>query len=268
MNPLLSGSVMAASMLLGQTPDPPALPPLGGGKVIMRDAAQPPIIIQQTQGASAQQPSPQRPLVNWFNREDRPIITKIQSWFKRDAQTPPNPQQPPFIQPASNGKVREEPPMLTQPLTPSTTTPADFPRKLPNPSSKTIGQTSVIGKDSQSSEKGVQQTALQQSPTARNAKSPILRQWIEKIGRDEKFEWITGQLELENGAYVIYYASPETVDKFHGRIVLVPQQVDMKSFRRGDLISLHGQLGQRQSLQGTTPTYRLTDATLIERPKL
>ena len=36
---------------------------------------------------------------------------------------------------------------------------------------------------------------------------------------------------------------------------------------RGDLISVRGQLVQRQTTQGMSATYRLTMASLIERPK-
>jgi len=262
MNPLLSGGLLAASMLLGQTPDPPTLSPLGAGKAGVKDATPTPLPIVQTQ-AQTTQPAAQRPVANWFSRDDRPIITKIQGWFKRDPQTPPNPQQPPFIQPTSSPKVRDVSPPITQPTTP--TAPNDFPRKLPNPST----QQGLLQKHSlaKESSKSVQQTTLQQAAPATNTKSPILPQWAEKIGRDEKFEWVTGQIELESGNYVVYYASPETIDKYNGRLVLVPQTVDMKTFRRGDLVSLRGQLGQRQGLQGATPTYRLTDANLIERPK-
>jgi hypothetical protein len=87
------------------------------------------------------------------------------------------------------------------------------------------------------------------------------------MGRDEKFEWVTGQLEIENGNYVIYYATPETIDKYNGRIVLSPQKADMSQFRKGDLVSVRGELIQRSSANGMIPVYRITHASLIERPK-
>ena len=96
----------------------------------------------------------------------------------------------------------------------------------------------------------------------------IRPQLATKIGRDEKFEWITGQFEVENGSLVLYYATPETIDKHSGRIVLQPQQVDMSQFRRGDLISVRGQIVQIRTAQGMIPAYRLTTANLIERPKV
>ena len=112
------------------------------------------------------------------------------------------------------------------------------------------------------------QTSAVETSTVKAAKNPILAQFAEKTGRDEHFEWITGQLEVENGAYVIYYASPETVDKYQGRIVLQPQQVDMKEMHRGDLISVRGQVIQRGTMQGGGAVYRLTSAIVIERSKL
>ena len=46
-----------------------------------------------------------------------------------------------------------------------------------------------------------------------------------------------------------------------------PQQIDMSSFRRGDLVSVRGELMQRQTSQGKMPVYRATDIQLIERAK-
>ena len=111
----------------------------------------------------------------------------------------------------------------------------------------------------------VVQTSLQQP--AKAAKTPIFSQFANKIGRDEKFEWITGQLEIENGVPVIYYATPETVDSHNGRIVLQPQQVSLKDLHQGDLVCVRGQIGQQATARGLTPVYRLTEANLIERPK-
>ena len=45
-------------------------------------------------------------------------------------------------------------------------------------------------------------------------------------------------------------------------IVLSPQQVDLSKFRRGDLISVRGQLTQGNNV----PQYRLTHASMIDRP--
>ncbi|MSQ96169.1 MAG: hypothetical protein EXR98_16675 [Gemmataceae bacterium] len=240
MNTILGSGLLAASMLLGQPGDPPS--EKSGGKTV-------------GPAPMATQPS-FRPVIGWLSREERPTFSRFGSWFKRDqkdppkdapiVQTKPGPALPPVKDPASN----------------------DFPRKLPNPSSQSKTPAAALAKGrSARAPKEVQQVTLQQIATPKSAKSPISTQLANKIGRDEKFEWITGQLEIENGNHVLYYATPETIDKYHGRIVLLPQQVDMTQFKKGDLVSVRGTVTQRQTTQGMVPIYRITMASLIERPK-
>lgn len=97
---------------------------------------------------------------------------------------------------------------------------------------------------------------------AAGASSPILPINANRIGRDEKFEWVTGQLQIEKDHFILYYATPETVDPHHGRIQLNPQKVDMRQFQNGDLVSMRGHLSH-----GASPVYQLTSADLIERAK-
>jgi uncharacterized cupin superfamily protein len=243
---ILSSGLLAASMLLGQTSEPPTT----SGKIIVPE----PPTIQQTQPA-------QRPILGFFNRDDRPVLNRISGWFKRDQ--PETPSQGKIVQPVRSVPTREtEAPPLANP------TPTDFPRKLPNPSSQALKKADVVAQEAPVTPTEIQQTSLQKPAVTLSAQSPILAQLSNKIGRDEKFEWVTGQLEIENGNYVLYYATPETIDKLHGRIVLAPQQADMSKFRRGDLVSVRGQLVQRQTTQGMIPIYRVSFASLIERPKL
>ena len=79
----------------------------------------------------------------------------------------------------------------------------------------------------------------------------LIRDSRTKLGLDQKSlaekvgvsrQWI---VEIEKGKFVLYYATPETVDTYHGRITLIPQQVDMRTFQSGDLISVHGHLASR-----------------------
>ena len=260
----ISSGLLAASMLLGQAGTPTTPAPTEGGKIVqVQDVPAPPTITQtQTQ---SQQPS--RPIMGWFSREDRPIFSKITGWFKRD-QADGQPQQAP-TQPTRGTVIRETapPPMI---ITPAPAAPAnDYPRRMPNPTSQgTVTPRETIVKEAPATTTTViQQTSLLQPAQVKTAKSPISPKLVDKIGRDDKFEWVTGQLEIENGAYVLYYATPETIDPHRGRIVLTPQEVNMKQFQRGDLISVRGQLVQRQTTQGMSATYRLTMASLIERPK-
>jgi hypothetical protein len=258
----ISSGLLAASMLLGQAGTPTTAAPTDGGKIVQAQDVPAPPTISQTQTQSQQ---PSRPILGWFTREDRPIFSKITGWFKRDP-SDGQPQQAP-IQPTRGNVIRETPPppMI---VTPPPAAPAnDFPRRMPNPTSQATTPRETIVKEAPAPTSSIQQTSLQQAAVPKAAKSPILPKLVDKIGRDDKFEWITGQLEIENGAFVLYYATPETIDPHHGRIVLTPQEVNMKQFQRGDLISVRGQLAQRQTAQGMTATYRLTMASLIERPK-
>ena len=47
----------------------------------------------------------------------------------------------------------------------------------------------------------------------------------------------------------------------------VPHEADLNEFRRGDLVSIRGQLVQRQSTNGIIAIYRVSHASLIERLK-
>jgi uncharacterized cupin superfamily protein len=259
-NALLSSGLLAASMLVSQTGDPAKNPPAPLPPAIQQTQSGPQIMQgpQIVQGQPAQQST--RPIFGWFNREDRPIITKIQSWWKRDQKDIPT----------SNTKVMREtppPPISTTPTTPiSPAVPNEFPRKMPNPQSQNGKPTTLLIKESAPVKTDVQQTTLQNGAHA-SAKSPILSVNTGRIGRDEKFEWITGQLEVENGSFVLYYATPETVDKYNGRVVLTQQKNELAQFKKGDLISVRGDLSQRQTVQGAVAMYRVNHAALIERAK-
>jgi hypothetical protein len=241
-NPFISSGLLAASMVLGQTGEPPA--------AIQQAQAQTP--------APGQQPS--RPIFGWFTREDRPVMSRIQGWFKRDSKdgAKDSPTSPP-----KDAVIRET--VVPATVQPKPSTPSnDFPRRMPQPQSQgTMPRESFA----QGNSTDIQQATLKQVALPSNAKNPILPQFADKIGRDEKFEWITGQIEIEDGKHVLYYSVPEVIDQFHGRIFLAPEKVDLTKFKKGDLISVRGQLLQRQTAQGIVPIYRLSEANLIERPK-
>jgi hypothetical protein len=236
----LSSGLLAATMLLGQTGGPPT----GSGQAIVPAAP----AVQQTQ------PMP-RPIIGWFSRDDRPVLHRIQAWLKRDQ--PEGQQQGKSMSPSRGGVIREPDRPRFLESVPAPEPPMDFPRKMPNPQSKTPAAPPEL-----------QPASLQSAARAPSTKGPILAQHAKRVGRDEKFEWVTGQIETENGSYVMYYATPESIDKYHGRIVLAPQKVDLSQFRRGDLVSVRGQLVQQPTTQGIIPTYRVSFASLIERPKL
>ena len=232
MGPTLSG-LLAASLLLGQTAGAPGTAaPTTGGAVVPAPGVEP---ARSTSKFSS-----------W--RQDRPILSRVQGWFGRKDTAAP------YIQP---GNQTVEPPAALPLGTPPVAAPKgnDFPRKLPNPNNQ--------GLPTEAPPVKAVLPVTFQKPVAAATASPILPSLVDKIGRDDKFEWITGQYEIENGRPVIYYATPETVDPHKGRVALNPQQADLGKLQRGDLVSVRGQL----ATSGGAPVYRLTSADLIERPK-
>ena len=269
-------SLLAAGLLIGQTGEPPVVSPPPGAKVYVfnnglltpagetpkpglfgrkdvvvadpSDAPKPGLFGRKdTVVAEPSEPPKQGFLFRRDGTEpNRPILNKIQGWFKRD-RGPATSTEPPLGVPPAPAPVAPAP------------SPNDLPKKLPN--TPTIKDQATLGPP-KAVEPAVTPASLKQGPIS--GKTPILAANANRIGRDDKFAWITGQLEIEaGGKYVLYYATPETVDTYHGRITLVAQQVNMQTFQSGDLISVHGHLASR----GGSTTYHLIDANLIERPK-
>lgn len=269
MNLLLSGSVLAAALSLGQTSEPPTVAPGGSAPSVSPSSVPAPPTLPpmgSAAGSPAAQPPQRGPIISFFMREDRPVLSKISSWFKREPSEAPAPPMPPM-----KGLLQREP-AAPAPVTPAAPPSNDFPRRLPNPSSKAPTPLAILASappaKAAETPNEIVQASVQQTSSSKAGKSPIRTSFVNRIGRDEKFDWITGQLEMESGVYVLYYATWETVDKYHGRIVLQPQKVDMKELHRGDLVSVRGTLDHLPAILGAGPVYRLTSASLIERPKL
>src|SRR5687768_7053199 len=111
MNSLLSSGLLTASLLLGQTGEPPT------------GAKSTPAPVQQVQ---TQQPTTSRPIGGFFS--DRPLISRITNWWKKD----PKDTTPNFVNPPA----REVPATPVSNPKPATTPSNDFYRKLPNPQSQ------------------------------------------------------------------------------------------------------------------------------------
>jgi hypothetical protein len=62
---------------------------------------------------------------------------------------------------------------------------------------------------------------------------------VNKVGHETDYSWITGQLRIENGLYVIHYATPEVVDQHSGHLTLTADR-DMRGFQDGDFVSIRG----------------------------
>ena len=69
----------------------------------------------------------------------------------------------------------------------------------------------------------------------------IMPRLVSKIGHEKDFSWITGQLGQQNGQWVIFYATPGTVDDFGGKLVL-NYHGDMTGLQAGDLICVWGKV--------------------------
>jgi hypothetical protein len=249
--PTISGFALA-SLLLGQTagdvqvigPVPTSGGAYSGGSAQQQLVVTPPNAQPQRRG-----------LFGW--RDDRPLFPRMSSWFgRKDGSTSNNTDVP--VNGTSN--LGPSTPYITPPSAPATSpnfgTPApapgsDYPRRMPS----TTGQAPPIT--------AIDPAAYQK--TASEVKSPLLPANVNKVGRDEKFAWITGQLEVENGVYVLYYATPETVDQYNGRIVL-QTTADMKQYHRGDLITAEGQVQTRAGLRGGAVIYRANSVAKVETP--
>jgi hypothetical protein len=107
------------------------------------------------------------------------------------------------------------------------------------------------------------QTASIQVPTA------IQKRYAEKVGHENDYSWITGQLyyiEADGGRWIVRYATADTEDRYHGNILL-PPDVNMRNFRSGDLVSVQGEVlnGGIPSRIGEAPFYKVNSIDVIER---
>jgi hypothetical protein len=271
----LTFSALAATLLLAQTPDAPLTTQPGGKAYTYSNGVLVPF-------SDAQRPA-------FFDRgpsetNNRPILSKIRGWFNRNNRnsneaaplppvisteplprpfgTPATPLAPAPAPSAAPGEFPKKLPITPQNFTPKNEVqvlpqkPAEAPKAAPATTPPAKNDTKAAPKTD-----SVSTVSLRQVPST--ARSPILPANVHRIGRDDKFAWVTGQLEVEKGQFVLYYATPETVDQYHGRIVLNSQNVDMRQFRSGDLVSAQGQI---HSSRGSA-MYNITSADLIERPK-
>jgi hypothetical protein len=107
----------------------------------------------------------------------------------------------------------------------------------------------------------------QEPPTA---DQEINTRYIDKIGHEDDYSWVTGQLYQARISgtlvWVVRYATIDTEDRFGGSVVLAPA-VNMKNFREGDLVSVKGEIineGRANKYLGG-PLYRVLSIDMIER---
>jgi hypothetical protein len=241
------GSTVVASLLLGQVGSPHAMPvqrgPISSGYVVSG-----PVVPEQG------------PVRTWFSK-----------LFRRQQHCPEcaAAQRATFV---SHGHVAQAVPT-------ESVTYANVPEAAP---SEPIANTMVPGAAPQRMPQGtpplpqVTVEAADEGPlvippadqlvpvslVATEARGPILPALANKMGRDEKFAWVTGQLEIENGKRILYYDSPDSNDPCKGRVVLVTD-ADLSKLGQGDLVSAAGSL-QGPPVPGAV--FVATSVTLIETP--
>jgi hypothetical protein len=210
--------------------------------------------------------------------ENRPILSRIRSWLGRDDEPAimqeampaagrghvvindvpatqnyrrlPTASEPPLSAPVQRvipGAVRPAPAVPT--AAPAAAPTSDVPLVEVEPISfRPAGQA-----------KGVQPAVA--TTTAPQRTGVLQERFVNKVGQPGDYSWITGQLEIKGHTYVLHYATPDTVDRYHGSLILYPEG-DMSKLRDGDLVSAHGTVVQQP---GRPALYRARSVDLVER---
>jgi hypothetical protein len=117
-------------------------------------------------------------------------------------------------------------------------------------------------------------TQLAQAPEEQETAPPepklqIAEKNEDKVGHEDDYGWITGQLffvRADGGRWVLRYGRLDETDRYGGSVVLAPT-VEMRNFREGDVVCVHGQVVEEgrasRSLGG--PLYRVSSITMVER---
>jgi hypothetical protein len=97
----------------------------------------------------------------------------------------------------------------------------------------------------------------------------VNRRFQDKIGHEDDYSWITGQLHYihaDGGLWIVRYATVDVEDKFGGSVVLA-SAVDMHNFREGDLVSVHGEIlkQERACHASGGALYRVVAIDMIDR---
>lgn len=83
-------------------------------------------------------------------------------------------------------------------------------------------------------------------------------------GHDADFRSITGELRKIDGIWVVRYASSDAANGSEGYAILF-SEVDMTSFREGDMVSVRGNVISASSTEARATHYRVSSVELIER---
>jgi len=291
-------NLLAAALLLGQGQVAPpskncACQKQSGGRVVAQ-----PTLATEPRAWSATSEGGWRTTTTSGGRwiDNRPILSKMRNWFRSDDEAEMTTQE--FVQPGqgrviapstAGGDYRPLPTITEPPLTesvksprrvapavvrPAPTTPTKPAAAAPLPTVKDAPVLEIeplsfrpAGKDAakdtakQPATPTIAEIVVSDASAAqpKERNGAISPRFVNKVGQPGDYSWITGQLEIRGNTYVLHYATPDTVDRFGGKLVL---QGDIGNLRNGDLVTAHGQVAP-QGVRGTV--YRARSVDLVER---
>jgi hypothetical protein len=105
----------------------------------------------------------------------------------------------------------------------------------------------------------VQPVQVQDAPTAATRQFHLDGQFT-KVGHNAEYSVITGRLEIVNGAYFVHYATPDSGDRFGGRMILTGN-LELSHFRTADLIRIRGIVMPGRTIS----LYQANHVELVER---
>ncbi len=107
-------------------------------------------------------------------------------------------------------------------------------------------------------------------PIVRTGLSAKTDSALERTGAAPDYSWITGRLSrMQSGGanyWMLQYAPPEQQDRYQGKVLLATS-VDMKSFRDGDIVCVHGEVVDKGMVKkgAGDAVYRATRVDIVER---
>lgn len=254
-------SLLAAGLLVAQTAEPPVTP---GKTCNCQKGATTTGYVQPVTSTPA--PS-QGPVVGRLFRgdsntitDDRPsLFSRVQGLFKKNTPaTEPATIEPPVEQPKP-GLSRFMRMPAGQPTGQPAATQTTAPTAVPAAPVKTVQPVTYQATPATQTSGNLSIASSVTPPASRpNRISPDL---VGKVGHETDYSWITGQLHIENGSYVIHYATPEVVDQHNGSLVLSTTQ-DLRGYQDGDFVSVRGTIAGGA---GGRATYRLTGIDRLPR---
>lgn len=289
-------SLLTAALLVGQTPLPqPHGKNCNCNKATQGYIAAQPEYIYETQpvswlslrGSSTMTTSEWRGSTSetsWI--DNRPVLSRVKNWFGRGDNGPQRMETAPMtgptviMQPSATGQeyyrrlpTTNEPPLGAVPAQPAVRPERVAPSSLrpaplaPQSEKPLTIEVEPIDFRPAGQAKGTAPVIVTPAPVSSMAQvapstrpNPISPRLVNKVGQPGDYSWITGQLEIRNGTAMVHYATPETVDRYDGTLVLATD-ANLSNFRSGDLVSVRGSVQQH----GRGAIYRVQTIDLIER---